>query len=1716
MKRIKSILLLITLLVLLVGIASASDVSDVTIGADSPESACMDTPAVEEVTVQEKSTPTMDVQVNVVNKKDKITREEKTLKTASHEYNVNNYEELNNSLTWDGTNNNITINIKDNIKLEGNLSIDSNIVNVTINGEAKKINGDDQYHFLDIGTGQKVTINNLTITNCTINQNTVGDYNGGAITNKGNLTIKHSTLTENQAKGWYGSGGAITNYGYLTVNDTQFTYNTAASAGAIYNEHANLTIKNSTFTNNTAIYTGGAIINYNYSNLNVTNTQFINNNASTGGAINNNKNSNLTVTGTQFTDNSAEYYGGAIYNYNDGTLTVNNTQFTGNHAGSSGGAIYNYDSTIKKINNTIFYNNTPANFIINQTTGNIQLLNDDNYITLSKVTLIVDGEEVLTNAEPEQLNTYTIPEGHLVKIIINGTNTINNEYIISDTINVTGYQKLIDAIEAAKKIQYVNVIINLQPEGNYDATASIDWSNSATRNITINGNGVTLKGLDTCQFITIAAGHNLKLENITITNYTATRGGAIRNYGTLTVTQTQFTSNHASWGGAIYNYGHSTLTVTGTQFTGNNATGGGAIYNGWYSNLTVTETQFTGNNATSGGAIYNYLYSNLTVTETQFTDNNATIGGAICNNNTSNLTINNSILEYNNATSGGAIYNNNSYSFIQENYFIANTAPMTGNAIINEGTATIENNEGDTTTQYNGTIYTKSDLTVTIKNNKFYDKYNTNINITTNNTNPTVGDTIKLTFTLKDMFDELIAQENITITIDQTNNITTNTEGIATMEYTVKSNDTLVTATYPGNNKYSTNTTTLNITAQKLDTQVLLDDVDTKVGKAFNITGKLLEDGNPVPGATVKITVNGSTKPAITNDLGQFNTNFTLYESGEYNITALFPETSAYKSSTNNTAKITATKTDTKLTLNVSNTTIVNSTEITITVNLTDIDDNPLDGEDITITIGDETFIVQTSGGVATRNYTTKQLGTQTITAKYNGNNMYNANTSTTDITVYKIDTKLTLMVSSNTPVNSTPINITMTLTGDTNTLANQDITLNINGENHTIKTNANGVAIKEYTPTTLGKQTITAQYNGDSQYYNSTTKSVEINVIKIDTKLTLQASDKSPINSTPINITATLTDANGNKLSGETITINVNGKTYNVKTDNNGIATQNYTPTRVETQTITATYNGDSKYVNSTATANITIKKINTKLVVKVSNTTSINNTQVNITATLTDTNGDKLAGANITITVAGKTYTVKTDANGVATKAYTPTTLGKQTITASYKGDSKYINSTATTDLTVKKINTKITLQASNTTPINNTPINITATLTDASGNKLAGQNIILNINGKKYTVKTDSNGSVTKAYTPTVVESQTITATYNGNSMYNNSTKSMKIAVKNKINTKTTVTPVSGVIGEKLTIKATVTDTNGNNVNEGNLIFKVNGVTIKDNGKLTGSDKPLKVKVVNGVATATIIPDINMTNAKNITASYIGTTIYNASISSPSNINISKRNATIEVSINKKIIKQGRVLTITAKIYDTTNGKKTNNITKYQDEYVYFKINGITLKDADGNMLKVKIVNGTATVNYTIPLGISCVTDTQTMTVKNHTIQVGLYNKNYQNIMTKTPTFQVERSNITINIANATVNNKTHKLSLQATIRDYLGNVVSGPNKCVIKVNGLSLKNGNQPLYFYSNNGILELKDITIPAYNNYKTIEIVTQDRLAYKSQRNMTTTINVLN
>ena len=144
----------------------------------------------------------------------------------------------------------------------------------------------------------------LTLSNCTVTDNTVDNQLGGGIFNVGTLTLRSSTVKGNHAgrQGVPGQGGGIHNasVGVMTLEDSLVFGNSAdglGSGGGLYNTGA-LTLLRSVVTFNEATHGGGM---YNAGTLNVFRGSNVLNNVARG----------------LFPDVGR---GGGINNFRDGTL----------------------------------------------------------------------------------------------------------------------------------------------------------------------------------------------------------------------------------------------------------------------------------------------------------------------------------------------------------------------------------------------------------------------------------------------------------------------------------------------------------------------------------------------------------------------------------------------------------------------------------------------------------------------------------------------------------------------------------------------------------------------------------------------------------------------------------------------------------------------------------------------------------------------------------------------------------------------------------------------------------------------------------------------------------------------------------------------------------------------------------------------------------------------------------------------------------------------------------------------------------------------------------------------------------------------------------------------------------------------------------------------------------------------------------------------------
>ena len=300
--------------------------------------------------------------------------------------------------------------------------------------------------------------------------------------------------------------------------------------------------------------------------------------------------------------------------------------------------------------------------------------------------------------------------------IINIANGIYSEHInIAKSLTINGVDKTLSIIDGANSGRVIhieqNILVNLNK---LTIQNGIEEFGSAINNVgTLTTTDTTFTSNSATYGGAIYNSGTLTTTDTTFTSNSATYGGAIFNVGTLTTTDTTFTSNSATYGGAINNVG--TLTTTDTTFTSNSATFGGAIYN---SGTLTTDTTFTSNSATWGGAIYNS--GTLTTTDTTFTSNSATYGGAI--NNVGTLTTTDTTFTSNSATSGGAIYNEG--NLIITNSTLTRNYASSGGAIFNKFSATLNltgcNLNDNSASTSGGSIYnagTLNDINSTFSGN---------------------------------------------------------------------------------------------------------------------------------------------------------------------------------------------------------------------------------------------------------------------------------------------------------------------------------------------------------------------------------------------------------------------------------------------------------------------------------------------------------------------------------------------------------------------------------------------------------------------------------------------------------------------------------------------------------------------------------------------------------------------------------------------------------------------------------------------------------------------------------------------------------------------------------------------------------------------------------------------------------------------------------------
>ena len=269
-----------------------------------------------------------------------------------------------------------------------------------------------------------------------------------------------------------------------------------------------------------------------------------------------------------------------------------------------------------------------------------------------------------------------------------------------------------------------------------------------------------------------------------------------------------------------------------------------------------------------------------------------------------------------------------------------------------------------------------------------------------------------------------------------------------------------------------------------------------------------------------------------------------------------------------------------------------------------------------------------------------------------------------------------------------------------------------------------------------VGNYLVASELTGDASVnYVSENATVKDNIPKME-KVNIDAGDVESVYGDNVKVNATVTDRDGNPVSDVPVTVTVGDKTYNTKTDKDGIAAFDLGKLPAGNYTLDYSINATG-YTKESASANVSIAPAEADIAVDINKPVRGEDLVVNVTV-------PEDAKGNVTVSVDGKNYTAPVK-DGKATVSVPNLKSGNYTVDVTYSGDDNYSPVSKSSNATVEKA---IIISAPDVTKYFHGSERFVVTVTDNKGNALANKSVVIYINGVSYTRTTDAKGTASIA--------------------------------------------------------------------------------------------------------------------------------------------------------------------------------------------------------------------------------------------------------------------------------------------------------------------------------------------------------------------------------
>ncbi|MEJ1609762.1 inverse autotransporter adhesin IatC [Escherichia coli] len=544
--------------------------------------------------------------------------------------------------------------------------------------------------------------------------------------------------------------------------------------------------------------------------------------------------------------------------------------------------------------------------------------------------------------------------------------------------------------------------------------------------------------------------------------------------------------------------------------------------------------------------------------------------------------------------------------------------------------------------------------------------------------------------------------------------------------------------------------------------------------------------GNVLAGQTVSVTADNSatvTPTVTTQPDGTAEISVTSQTAGTSVITASVNNSSQSRNVTFIADVSTAQIAD--LVVTRDNAVADGATANTLQVKVTDAFGNALGGQTVSVTAGNGATVAPTvitePDGTVEISVTSQTAGASTVTASINSSSLSRNVTFVADVRTVKI---ADLVVSQDNAVadgataNTLQVKVTDAFG---NALGGQTVSVTAgNGATvaPTVITEPDGTVEISVTSQTAGASTVTVSINSSTASRN-VTFIADVSTAQIASLEVTQ--DNSVADGAMANtLRVKVTDANGNALAGQTVSVSAdNGAAVaaTVITGPDGAAIITVTSQTAGASTVTASISNSTLNQNVTFIADVSTAKIADLVVIKdgsVADGAMANTLRVKVT----DANGNALAGQTVSVSAdngATVAPTMTTKPDGTVEISVTSQTAGTSAVTATINSSSQSRDVTFIADVRTAKIADLVVIKDGSVADgaMANT---LRVKVTDAFGNALAGQTVSVSAgNGAAVaaTVITGPDGTVEISVTSQTAGISTVTATINNSTLSQNVT-------------------------------------------------------------------------------------------------------------------------------------------------------------------------------------------------------------------------------------------------------------------------------------------------------------------------------------------------------